>query len=65
VNWKQFLRAKSFTIADALCIAYREEGAGEAGGGFTGANLGTKKTIISLKERYLSDVRIAKNRGTF
>ena len=36
-------KTKSLTLVPALRLPHREEGAGEAGGGFTGANLGTKK----------------------
>ena len=39
----EVLTERAVRYQPQLCIAYREEGAGEAGGGFTGANLGTKK----------------------
>ena len=48
------LRAKSLTIADARCIAHREEGAGEAGGGAAGADIRLENMAVSFREKYFS-----------
>lgn len=58
-------KTKSLALVPALCIAHREEGAGEAGGGAAGADIAVENREFLLGKEIYRDRRNGKNTQLF